>query len=75
MPYSSEESFTNHVDRNEVPFGDQAGFVMAKVKSKLPLQCIRPEDEATYTCVADNNGRQVVASTVVVIEGMFFNNL
>ncbi|CAG7658800.1 unnamed protein product [Allacma fusca] len=69
--FSSEE-LANQVDResNGIAYsvGEKSGFVMAKTKSKLPLRCIRPEDEAQYTCVADNDGRQLIASTVVVIE-------
>jgi hypothetical protein len=44
------------------------GFSMSKVKSKLPIRCIRPEDEGKYSCVADNDGRELASSTEVVIE-------
>jgi hypothetical protein len=45
-----------------------SSFAMSKIKSKLPLRCIRPEEEAVYTCVADNFGHQLKAETTVVIE-------
>lgn len=44
-------------------------FSMANVKSKLPLKCLRPEDQGEYTCVAENDERQVVATTVVTVDG------
>jgi len=45
-----------------------SSFAMSKIKSKLPLRCIRPEEEGEYSCVADNFGRQLVAKTTVAIE-------
>lgn len=46
-----------------------SNFAMAKIKSKLPLRCIRPEEEGQYSCVADNLRQQVLATTTVAIEG------
>jgi len=63
---------TNQVDSRMygLPSGYKRllNFAMSKVKSKLPLRCIRPEDEGEYKCVADNEGRQMVTSTIISIE-------
>lgn len=73
-PYGMEQ-MTNHVfgwdnvlkKRN----GGESGrdFSMANVKAKLPLRCLRPEDQGEYTCFAENDGRQLVASTILTVDG------
>ena len=69
-----------HWLKNGIPLGNQqplnhqvtTSFTMSKVKSMLRFQCILPDDEAEYTCVAHNGHQKVIATTNIVIEGTFF---
>lgn len=66
------DQLANHVfGWNEIVQRDGASrdFSMANVKAKLPLKCLRPIDQGEYTCVAENDGRQLMATTVVTIDG------
>lgn len=69
MPYGLD--FSNQVYGWGSPVKrDEGGdFSMANVKSKLPLRCLRPEDQGEYSCVAENEGRQLIATTTLAVEG------
>ena len=74
VPSFDSEELMNGLDARVVSYA--TGFSMAKLKSKLPIRCIRPEDEGEYSCVATqtegyNGGHQIAASSLVVIEGKY----
>jgi len=50
-------------------------FAMANVKSKLPLKCLKPADVGEYTCIAENEGKQLIATTLVSIDDSLSTDL
>lgn len=67
---TNEDSIKNRLEIGNNVLYEKFGHTgMANVKSRLPIKCAQPEDQAHYTCVAVNRGKQVSATTLLTVIG------